>query len=43
MAAEDAAVAVHFINDDVAQAPEKAFPSAMKGQNAGMKHIRVRH
>ncbi len=41
MAAEDAAIGVDLIDDDVFQPPEERTPIGMEGQDAGMEHVGV--
>ncbi len=41
MAAKDAAVGVHLVQDDVAQPLEKGRPAGVVGQDAGVQHVGV--
>jgi len=41
MAAEDSAVVVDFINDDITEILEELDPKRMMRQNAGVEHVRI--
>ena len=41
MAAEDSAVAMQFVDDDVPEIFEQARPSRMVRQDSGVQHVRI--